>query len=147
MIPSVRNSESQDLSVFEDAKCTRVYYTPNFTSKIEKLRALKHDLNIAEVPELDVLIGSASTHYVYDKMWADARTDPILIAHSSGSTGNPKPTTITHGVYSTYDNHRRIPKIPGRKIQGYTLLDFEEGGKFYNPFPPFHVSFYQHLNR
>lgn len=52
--------------------------------------------------------------------------------------GNPKPTTITNGVYSVYDNHRKIPQVPGRKIQGYTLLDLD-GERFFNPFPPFHV--------
>lgn len=54
--------------------------------------------------------------------------------------GNPKPTTITNGVYSVYDNHRKIQPIPGRRIQSYLLLEFEGGGRFFNPFPPFHVS-------
>src|SRR5262245_53778993 len=115
MIPSVRNSESQHLSVFEAASCTRVLYTPNFSSKISDIQTIKSELRGFAVPELDELINSPSKHYDYNKSWAEARTDPIIIAHSSGSTGNPKPTTITNGVFSTYDNHRKIPKIEGRK--------------------------------
>ena len=140
MIPSVRNSESQDLAVFEEAKCTRALYTPSFEAKFAKLVRERPGLQAFTVPELDTLLGSESKHYAYTKTWADARTDPIVLAHSSGSTGTPKPTTITNGVYSTYDNHRKITKIHGRKIQGYTLLEFEGGGRFYNPFPPFHLA-------
>lgn len=139
MIPSVRNSESQQLSVFEAAKCTRVLHTPTFESTINNLKRSMHELRNFSVPDLDQLIGIECVHYKYNRTWAEGKTDPIIIAHSSGSTGNPKPTTITNGVYSTYDNHRKIPQIPGRKNQCYTLLELE-GGKFYNPFPPFHVS-------
>lgn len=139
MIPSVRNSSSQHLSVFVAADCDRLLYTPNFESTVSSLKSMRPGLKSYSVPELDVLLRTPSKHYEYIKTWAEARTDPIIVAHSSGSTGNPKPTTITNGVYSTYDNHRKIPKIPGRKIQGYTLLDLD-GGKFYNPFPPFHLA-------
>ncbi|KAF2650921.1 hypothetical protein K491DRAFT_782258 [Lophiostoma macrostomum CBS 122681] len=140
MIPSVRNSESQHLSVFEAAGCSRVLHTPTFESIITAVRQAKPDVISHTVLELDQLLSTQCLHYEYNKTWAEARTDPIIIAHSSGSTGNPKPTTITNGVYSTYDNHRQIPRIPGRKIQGYTLLDFPGGGKFFNPFPPFHLA-------
>lgn len=87
MIPSVRNSESQHLSVFEEAKCSRVLHTVEFESKINELKTLKPDLQGFVVPDLDKLIGTPSKHYEYNKKWSDARTDPIIVAHSSGSTG------------------------------------------------------------
>lgn len=139
MIPSVRNSFTQHLAVFEEAKCTRVLHTSNFDSVIGQIKEKQSALRSYSVPELDVLLHTPSEHYEYNKTWAEAKNDPVVIAHSSGSTGTPKPTTITHGVYSCYDNHRKIPVIPGRKSQSYALLALE-GDRFYNPFPPFHLA-------
>ncbi|KAF9870587.1 hypothetical protein CkaCkLH20_11893 [Colletotrichum karsti] len=140
MIPSVRNSVSQHDSVFKAANCTRVIHTPEMSSVITAMKSSKRQLDAILAPTLDELLESAGTSpYAYDRTWAEGRTDPIIIAHSSGSTGNPKPTTITNGVYSVYDNHRKIPPIPGRKIQGYLLLELN-GGRFFNPFPPFHLA-------
>ncbi|KAL2206734.1 NRPS-like enzyme [Sarocladium strictum] len=139
MIPSVRNSFTQHLAVFEEAKCTRVLHTPNFDSVISQIKDQQPALSSHSVPDLDTLLNTPSEHYEYTRTWAEAKNDPVVVAHSSGSTGTPKPTTITHGVYSCYDNHRKIPVIPGRKSQSYALLALE-GERFYNPFPPFHLA-------
>ncbi|CAH0044772.1 unnamed protein product [Clonostachys solani] len=140
MIPSVRNSLSQHLAVLDEAGCNILYYTVEMETRVQELKKERPLLRTILVESLDHHIGQCTPHYKYEKTWVDARTDPILIAHSSGSTGNPKPTTLTNGVYSTYDNHRKIPSVPGRRIQSYNLLEFEGGGKFFNPFPPFHLA-------
>ncbi|OAA57976.1 Male sterility, NAD-binding protein [Niveomyces insectorum RCEF 264] len=142
MIPSVRNSLQQSLAVFEEASCNLLYYTPEMATVVRQLQDARPGLRIFEVPALDSLLSATSKHYPYDKKWADARTDPIIIAHSSGSTGNPKPTTITNGVYSAYDNHRKAEKIPGRLNQSYELLNRLAGERLFNPFPPFHASLF-----
>ena len=139
MVPSVRNSLSQHLAVFQDANCNKLFYTSEMEVRVNELKEPVPGLQAFLVPSLDDLLSSQSPHYEYNRTFAQGRTDPILIAHSSGSTGNPKPTTITNGVYSTYDNNRRVPQVPGRKVQGYTLLEFDDNGRFFCPFPPFHV--------
>ncbi len=138
MVPSVRNSLQQHMAVFEDAKCSILYYTPEMAPVAQALKEKRPQLRALEAPPLPSLLASSGRHYPYTKAWADARTDPIVIAHSSGSTGNPKPTAITNGVYSAYDNHRKAEKIPGRLNQTYELLNLD-GERFFNPFPPFHV--------
>ncbi|CAK7213836.1 putative NRPS-like protein biosynthetic cluster [Sporothrix eucalyptigena] len=141
MIPSVRNSLQQHRAVFDEAQCTRVYYTPEMAPIVNQLKEEVPSLQAFEAPSLDDILnaGVSAAHYPYTKKWVDARTDPIIIAHSSGSTGNPKPTTITNGVYSVYDAHRKAETIPGRINQCYQLLDLE-GARFFNPFPPFHLA-------
>ena len=55
--------------------------------------------------------------------------------------GNPKLITMTHGSFSVVDNGRSIPVPPGRVAQNSQLFDFgPDGGRFYAPFPPYHVS-------
>lgn len=87
MIPSVRNSESQHLSVFKAAQCTRVLHTAMFKPVIARIKEQRPELQSFPVPHLDQLIEVRCARYEYNKKWADARTDPIVIAHSSGSTG------------------------------------------------------------
>ncbi|KJR88497.1 NRPS-like enzyme [Sporothrix schenckii 1099-18] len=141
MIPSVRNALPQHQAVFAEAACRIVHYTPEMAAVVGQLKDAMPDLQAFRVPPLDDLLaaGTTAAHFPYTRTWAAARTDPIIIAHSSGSTGNPKPTTITNGVYSVYDSHRKAETIPGRINQCYQLLDLE-GDRFFNPFPPFHLA-------
>lgn len=87
MIPSVRNSPSQNLSVFEAASCNKIFYTVEMEHVVTTLKDARPELRAVKVPSIDELIHTPSEHYNYDKTWAEARTDPIIIAHSSGSTG------------------------------------------------------------
>lgn len=47
---------------------------------------------------------------------------------------------MNHGTFSALDNDRYIPEVPGRRLQTFCCWDFVDGGKFYSPFPAFHVS-------
>lgn len=47
---------------------------------------------------------------------------------------------MNHGTLSALDNDRYIPEVPGRRLQTFCCWDFVDGGKFYSPFPAFHVS-------
>jgi hypothetical protein len=58
----------------------------------------------------------------------------------NSTLGAPKPITLTNGVYTVWDNMRKIPQIAGRKNQDYSLFDFDGGGRFYSSFPAYHVS-------
>lgn len=87
MIPSVRNSVSQHVAVFEEAKCNKVFFTPEMQQRIAEIKQRIPDLQAFEVPELDSLLLSQPEHYEYKRTWKQGRTDPIIIAHSSGSTG------------------------------------------------------------
>jgi len=69
-----------------------------------------------------------------------AKDDPILILHSSGSTGLPKPITMTNGSFSVLDSERFLPTVHGRSNRDFSIWDFEGGGKFFTVFPYFHLS-------
>jgi len=49
----------------------------------------RKELQILQVPSLDNMLVDASEHYPYQKDFATARWDPIIVLHSSGSTGRP----------------------------------------------------------
>ncbi|KAL9051483.1 MAG: hypothetical protein Q9162_005985 [Coniocarpon cinnabarinum] len=77
--------------------------------------------------------------FVYDKKFCDAVNDPVLILHSSGSTGEL--VQMTNGSFSVVDQGRNVPVPAGRRAQNAGLFDFGAlGGKFYAPFPPYYLA-------
>lgn len=48
---------------------------------------------------------------------------------------------MTHGTFSVLDNERNLPRVSGRKNIDTSIWEFSDGGgKFYTPFPFFHLS-------
>jgi acyl-coenzyme A synthetase/AMP-(fatty) acid ligase len=50
--------------------------------------------------------------YPYTKTFDEARQDPFVVLHTSGSTGFPKPVILTHGTLAHHDTFL-IPPPPG----------------------------------
>jgi acyl-coenzyme A synthetase/AMP-(fatty) acid ligase len=77
--------------------------------------------------------------YPYTKTWEEAKKDPIVILHTSGSTGNPKPITYNHAFLNTFDSSRLFPRVNGQRTTDGSILQQEEGSQFYLGFPFFHL--------
>ncbi|KAF3065896.1 Carboxylic acid reductase [Daldinia childiae] len=54
-------------------------------------------------PEQDV------EHFPYEKTFEQAEWDPLVVLHTSGSTGIPKPVVIKHGLIAMNDIHHELP--------------------------------------
>lgn len=147
LVPSMRNSVSMNVSLMQTTGCKRVIYSENVDAKIQELK--EEATGVERVPFLgleELLRSPKAKHYPYEQNFREVENDPALVCHTSGSTGNPKPITMTHGSMAVWDGHRNIPKIPGRRNQDYALFDFGEGGgRFYSSYPPFHVSIITHF--
>ena len=78
------------VSIFEEASCSVVLYTPDLESKTAALVSTLLNVQRLVVPGLQELLKGTHPHYPYSKTWSEARTDPIIVAHSSGSTGESK---------------------------------------------------------
>ena len=96
LLPSVRNSESGNLSLLHELHITKFLCSEDVVPKIEQLRANKPDLNIHTVPLIERMMEEPTTHYPYNKTFEEAQNDPIIICHTSGSTGAPKPILLTN---------------------------------------------------
>ncbi|KAF2758478.1 acetyl-CoA synthetase-like protein [Pseudovirgaria hyperparasitica] len=53
-------------------------------------------LDIHEIPSLMSLLETVVEHYPYEKTFQSARGEPLVVIHTSGTTGPPKPITLTH---------------------------------------------------
>ena len=125
---------------------------------VKSVQETLKNLESAEVPPLETIFESKSHQYPYNETYESAKWNPIVVLHSSGSTGTlfsnhntmktakayagtPKPITMTHGTFATIDNDRNMPVIGGRRNADSTIWDFKGDGLFFSPFPPSHVSF------
>lgn len=138
---SPRNRPSQNSSMLNTSECKALFHANEVADVVCLLRQTAQDIPFMNVPSLDDFLQTPgdTAHYSYDKTFDQAQDDPCLILHSSGSTGDPKLVTLTHGTFSVIDNDRNVPVPEGRIAQNAAVFNFEGGGKFYSCFPPYHV--------
>lgn len=80
--------------------CTILFHTTEFTHTIKELKGLMIDMSTMAIKPLDELLSNGSERYPYGETFAKAEKEPVLVLHSSGSTGRypvPSPCSSTHG--------------------------------------------------
>jgi hypothetical protein len=51
--------------------------------------------------------------FPYNKTWEEARWDPLVVLHTSGSTGIPKPIIVRQGMLCISDAFHNLPEMHG----------------------------------
>ncbi|PQE06723.1 L-aminoadipate-semialdehyde dehydrogenase protein [Rutstroemia sp. NJR-2017a BBW] len=132
---SPRNSVAGHLNVLEKSDCNIFLSAKN--AHVEHITS-QRNMRTAIVPELDELLDNAEVRmYPYNKSFAEARTDPCLVLHTTGSTGLPKPITWKNEILSTYEAWRTIPAVDGYVP---TTEIYQQSRRAYNQMPLFHTS-------
>ncbi|KAK6085784.1 Iterative polyketide synthase CazM 8 [Seiridium cupressi] len=132
---SPRNSVAGHINVLEKTDCSTFLVAKNTNiDHILREREMKKII----VPNLDYFVGDGPVPmYPYGKTFAEARKDPCLVLHTTGSTGLPKPITWKLEILSTYEAWRTIPSIDGYMP---TTEVYQEARRVYNSMPLFHTS-------
>jgi acyl-CoA synthetase (AMP-forming)/AMP-acid ligase II len=113
----------------------QVYIRPSSMAEVVGT-VLKDAPNVQQItaPELDSLLqDSQAEPYVYPKSWEEGKNDPWLVAHTSGTTGYPKPITYTHQMMAAFDVAASLPDIDE------FLLHHAPGRRWYTPLPSLHL--------
>ncbi len=98
----------------------------------------KRSMRTEIVPQLEELLDESPVEtYPYTKTFGDARMDPCLVLHTTGSTGLPKPITWKVGILSTYEAWRTIPPVAGYVP---TTEIYQQSKRAYTSMPLFHTS-------
>ncbi|KAH9890802.1 acetyl-CoA synthetase-like protein [Xylariomycetidae sp. FL2044] len=139
LIPSPRNPPSVNLSLMEQTGCIKLLYAAEVIPIVKPLDESNGSLEMQVLPSLEDMLHSAPQPYPYVKSFEEARDEPILVLHSSGSTGLPKPITMTNGSFAVIDNERNLPAPPGRRKSDFSMWDFKGEGRVYSVFPFFHL--------
>ena len=75
-------------SLLEQTRCKKFLHAVEISPKIQALKADVDDLQSFVVESLDDMLSGESEPYLYEVSFSQACWDPVLVLHSSGSTGN-----------------------------------------------------------
>ena len=90
-----------------------------------------------QIPDLDFFLSPDDCQrYPYFETFAEARFKPLVVLHTSGSTGIPKPITMAHGTLATIDAHRLLPSMGEQECIGLSW----SGTRLFVAFPVFHAA-------
>ncbi|MCJ1251009.1 hypothetical protein MMC30_008240 [Trapelia coarctata] len=133
LFTSPRNSIPAHGKLFESLDC-RVLITSSPRPPVVNAIVSAHPLRVLEVPSLQDLLTTAYPHYPYNKTFLEARNEPLVVLHTSGTTGFPKPVIWTHDWAAAYQK-LSMPDAP----EGYTRREkLFQGNRMISLLPPFH---------
>lgn len=90
LVPSPRNAPWMTVSLLRSTACTKFFYTLQLTNNLTGLWREKNDLKFFAVDTVDSMLKGTPEHFPYKVSYARAQWDPILVLHSSGSTGKQR---------------------------------------------------------
>lgn len=95
-----------------------------------------HQMQFFQVPRLQELLDQEYPSYPFDKTFEEARNEPLVVLHTSGTTGFPKPVIWTHDWAASFVQQRSLSPPPGFDFADNMLLR----KRLLSLMPPFHVS-------
>ncbi|RYO84557.1 hypothetical protein DL764_009308 [Monosporascus ibericus] len=113
LLPSPRNPPATNVSLMAQTRSTKLLHVAEVLPVVKQLQNLEPTIRPEVIPSFSDMINSNPEHFPYEKDFERARDDPILVLHSSGSTGLPKPITMTHGSLAVLDNEKNYPELGG----------------------------------
>lgn len=134
-LTSPRNSIEAHRSLLERLNCTTLL-TPVPHPPFLKAIVDAISLSVMGVPSLDDLLTTDYPPFDYHKVYPDDSSDRLVVLHTSGSTGIPKPIiwTLESAVKHMHMQRLDIPAgYEGQDRKGF-------GKRMYLTMPPFHVS-------
>jgi thioester reductase-like protein/acyl-coenzyme A synthetase/AMP-(fatty) acid ligase len=137
LLPSPRNSQKHQCALFDATNSTSLFYEPEMEREAEVVRSAKPNTHMYTIPPFDDLIRQGRELGRYRSRCSTGQDDHVLIMHTSGSTGAPKPIFLTNGFLSMMDP-ANSPAPPQGRQSAYHCFAASHG-KFFSTLPLFHV--------
>ncbi|KAK2603822.1 hypothetical protein QQS21_004024 [Conoideocrella luteorostrata] len=134
---SPRNSVEGQLSLFEATNCNHIWYESSFHQPVCKWTA-ERKMQSWAVPQADEWLHASTKPFPYTKTFEEARWDPLVVLHTSGSTGIPKPIVVRQGATAIVDTFRSLPEFHGSEI--FFNYWKSHATRFFSPLPAFHAA-------
>lgn len=134
LLNSPRNSIPAYTNLFKTTDCKVMFATESLQPVVDEIVAA-HTLRVIRAPSVEELLTTKYPHYAFDKTFDEARDEPLVVLHTSGTTSLPKPIVYTHDFAACVN---RITQLD--PPAGFESLDknFQANRQFVM-LPPFHV--------
>lgn len=116
LLASVRNSQDGHRNLLKRVGCTKIVHSTEMKADILALESPDTPIQAFEIPSLDDLTEGDAEEFV-----GQVSTDPnetVIIIHTSGSTGLPKPIPMRNGYLATCDHLSHEDRSDGRFTMG-----------------------------
>ncbi|KAL9579715.1 MAG: hypothetical protein Q9212_004940 [Teloschistes hypoglaucus] len=137
LLLSPRNSLKANLKLLNDTQCA-VVLTSDPRPKAAELLLAQRPLTAVVLPSLEFwLCHPTVIPYQYVKTFDQARYEPLVVVHTSGSTGLPKAVFVNHGTVAANDAFNEDEADANRVPM---LLDTMRGKHTFVSMPLFHIA-------
>ncbi|GKT81194.1 thioester reductase domain-containing protein [Colletotrichum tofieldiae] len=123
------------MDLMEKTKCHTVYFDPSYKQKVQPWLQERQMQGIAVDPADAWLSEEEAPVVFYNKSFEEAKWDPVVVLHTSGSTGIPKPVVVRAGNFAVGDAFHNVFDFQGSENIVRTMMT---GKRFFNPMPLFH---------
>ncbi|KAI2640771.1 hypothetical protein GGS26DRAFT_539733 [Hypomontagnella submonticulosa] len=136
LLNSPRNTLEAHLSIFEKTDCATFLSPTDFPLPAVKQILAARPMRHIELPDMRYWLEEVpdEKNYPYMKTFSEAKAEPFIVLHTSGSTGLPKPIIQTHGTISPIDLFMTLSSLGYRP----TFPAMCTGKRVYVAFPLFH---------
>lgn len=113
---SPRNSHEGQLNLFELTGCHTIWFDEGFK---ETVQPWLHERDMHAVMAFPVerwFPEEKVEAFPYGKTFEQAEWDPLLVLHTSGSTGLPKPIVCRQGMMAISDKYHNLGPWEGREL-------------------------------
>ncbi|WKT39965.1 AMP-dependent synthetase/ligase [Fusarium oxysporum f. sp. vasinfectum] len=107
---SPRNTPAVQLSLFDATKCRYLYTTDSFRSIMQPCLD-QRTMEVSMIESIDHLLSVTPKPFPYSRFIEQARWDPLVVLHTSGSTGVPKPVFLKQGIMYAFEEFLHLPKF------------------------------------
>ncbi|PWY92517.1 AMP dependent ligase/synthetase [Aspergillus heteromorphus CBS 117.55] len=140
MYISPQNTPIQNLGLLQEADVHGLIYADVMSSIAENLQQFDPFMSSLQLPGLTELLKSEAPPYHFGGTFAELQDKRCLTLHTSGTTGQPKLVHYTHGTLACADNDQFMPVPKGRRPQNASQFNFSPFGRYYAPYPPYHLA-------
>jgi acyl-CoA synthetase (AMP-forming)/AMP-acid ligase II len=134
---SPRNTDDVQLHLFQETKCHLVWH-PSSHTKVVQPWLKRRDMSATVIPDTTTLTHTPVPHFPYQKTVKEAEWDPLVILHTSGSTGFPKPVVSRVGLWAQLEGLSDLPELHGTRF--LCSVWGELSNRTFVPFPMFHAA-------
>lgn len=119
---------STDAHIFllEALQCTAVIYASEMTTLAQSLEQRFPSAKYISTTSLGNFLDASNTsrkseRYEYSKSYSKAHADPVMIVHTSGTTGMPKPVIWNNDMLASVDRLHTLPGSAATQVGGQSI--------------------------
>ncbi|KAB2569665.1 Non-canonical non-ribosomal peptide synthetase FUB8 [Lasiodiplodia theobromae] len=140
MLLSLRNSDEAQLHLLQRTDSTHYIFSEGIENHLHVFEQHSEDLHGHQVPTFDQMVALGEQHGHYESQGREDTLEQVLIIHTSGSTGLPKPIYLTNAWVAQIDHQKYIKAPAGRKNRSEGWMGPTADGKpMFVPAPFYHA--------